>query len=41
MKNIDRRVPGRNNLRIDEINKEKGETWEMCEIRLKIFFRRN
>ena len=31
----------RNNLRIDEINKEKGETWEMCEIRLKIFFRRN
>ena len=31
----------RNNLRIDRMNEEKGEIWEMCKKRLKIFFRRN
>ena len=31
----------RNNLRIDGIDNEKGKTWEMCETKIKIFFRRN
>ena len=28
----------RNNLRIDGINEEKGETWEMCETKIKNIF---
>ena len=28
----------RNNLHIDGINEEKGETWEMCETKIKNFF---
>ena len=31
----------KNNLRIDGINKEKGETWEICETKIKNIFRRN
>ena len=30
-----------NNLCIDGIDNEKGKTWEMCETKIKIFFRRN
>ena len=28
----------KNNLRIDGINEEKGETWEMCETNIKSIF---
>ena len=28
----------RNNLRIDGINEEKGETWEMCKTKIKNIF---
>ena len=28
----------KNNLRIDGINEEKGEAWEMCETKIKKFF---
>ena len=28
----------RNNIRTDGINEDKGETWEMCEIKIKNIF---